>query len=189
MSNPFVPLIKEEKPTVVKTDYHKDGDTYIISYDEVQKVKMTGEKDTDFIIEKEVVETGRINRQDYIDEQGQEVGIMNILEKVRRSKDETLFDQTGRVGYPSDEVDALGRPVEKIVDVTDYQIDKVEGLERYKKGVQAYNELDPDLKKKKKLSGVAKIKDEDLDSYINDIVTQRLAALTSKKENIDESSK
>lgn len=175
-SHPFQPIAPKDAPTCTKTDYHKESDKYIITYDVVQKVKMTGEKDTDFIIDEEVVEVSRINRQEFLNEEAQDMGIMNILEKVRSSGDETLFNQTHRVSMPGVEKDALGREVEDIVDVTRYQKDTVASLEGYKKGVAAYKDLDPSLKGKKSLEEVAKMSDKDIDAYIQAKVDSIIAA-------------
>lgn len=181
-SHPFQPIVSKDAPKSTVTDYHKDSDKYIINYDVVQKVKMTGEKDTDFIIEEEVVEVSRINRQEFLDEQAQDMGIMNILEKVRASGDQTLFNQTHRVSMPGVEKDALGREVEDIVDVTRYQNGTVDSLEAYKKGADAYKNLDPSLKGKKSMEDVAKISDKDIDAYIQAKVDAIIAARSTTAE-------
>ena len=185
-SNPFQPIAPKDAPKCTVTDYNKESDKYIITYDVVQRVKMTGEKDTDFIIEEDVVEISRVNRQEFLDEQSQDMGIMNILEKVRSSGDETLFNQTHRVSMPGVEKDAFGREVEDIVDVTRYQQGTVDSLEAYKNGVEAYKSLDPSLKGKKNMEAVAKMSDKDIDAYIQAKVDAIIAArstITEKGEN------
>lgn len=164
LSNPFQPL--KDKPKATETDYHTDDDKYIITYDIVKKVKMLGEKDTDFTILEEVKEIDRVDRQEYYDSMANEVGILNIIEKVRLSGDATLLNQTGRVSILSDETDALGRKVEKVVDVSKYQIDQIDALEQYKKGAIAFDSLDPELKKKMSLEEVAKMSDADIDAFL-----------------------
>ena len=176
--NPFQP-----NPTphpVVETDYHKDEDKYIIDYSEIEKVKLTGEKDTDFIINKEVVESSRINRQDYIDSYRDDVGILNIIEKVRLSGDVTLLNQTGRVGFAGTEKDALGRPVEDVADFTNYQVDKIEALNAYKKGRESLSDLPTDLKANNSFESIAKMSDDEINKYIEKKVASILAA--QKKE-------
>ena len=186
MSNPFQPLEPSKAPKATETKYDSDADKFIIHYDVVKKVKMTGEKDTDFIIEEEVVEVDRINRQDFLDEQSNDVGILNIIEKVRLSGDETLYNQTHRVSMPGVDKDSLGRSVEDVVDVTQYQKGTVESLEAYKKGVQSYNELDPKLKGKNKLEGVAKLSNEQIDKYIQARVDEIIKSRSVEKKGENE---
>lgn len=164
LNNPFSPL--KDKPKATETDYHTEQDDFIITYDVVQKVKITGEKDTDFVIKEEVVEVDRTNRQDYYNSMADEVGILNIIEKVRLSGDATLLNQTGRVAILSDEKDALGRNVEKIVDVSKYQVDQIEALEQYKKGAASFESLDPELKKKLSFKEIANMSDSDIDAFL-----------------------
>lgn len=179
LSNPFAPL--KDKPKATVTNYHTDQDDYIITYDVIQKVKITGEKDTDFILKEEVVEVDRVNRQEYYDSMANEVGILNIIEKVRLSGDATLLNQTGRVAILSDEKDALGRSVEKIVDVTKYQVDQIDALEQYKKGAIAFDSLDPELKKKMSLEEVAKMSDSDIDAFL----LARQKQIAAEKDNAE----
>ena len=177
VTNPFVPI--KDKPKVVETDYHKDGDKYIITYAEIDKVKMTGEKDTDFVVLTEVKEVDRTDRQAYLDSQSNDVGILNIIEKVRLSGDITLLNQTGRVPLAAVEKDALGHDVEPVVDITAYQVDKVEALESYKFGAAAFESLDPELKKKMTFEQVAKMSDAEIDAFLKARQEALLAA--SKK--------
>lgn len=70
----------------------------IVSYvrkNKVKKVGNTGNTDEDYIVVEVVVEESRVNRQQFIEKDAGEVGVMNILEKVRRSGDATLFNQMG----------------------------------------------------------------------------------------------
>lgn len=176
--NPFQPNPTPHPVSV--TDYHKDEDKYIIDYSEIEKVKITGDKDTDFIINKEVVETSRINRQDYIDSYRDDVGILNIIEKVRLSGDITLLNQTGRTSLPGTDKDALGRPVEDVADFTNYQVDKIEALNAYKKGRETLADLPDDLKANNSFESIAKMSDDEINNYIEKKVASILAA--RKKE-------
>lgn len=81
-----------ENPDPVDPD---KGD--IVEYHWKQKVTKVGEGEDDYVVEEVPVETSRINRQAYIESFRDDVGIMNILEKVRRSGDVTLFNQTHAV--------------------------------------------------------------------------------------------
>ena len=172
-NNPFAPLKEAPKHTI--TDYNKDSDKYIITYGEVESVKILIDKDTietkdeienDFIINKKVKELDRVNRQEYLDSQAGDVGIMNIIEKVRLSGDVTLLNQTGRVPMAVVEKDVLGHDVEAVVDVTKYQVDQIDALESYKVGAKAFNSLDPGLKKKMSLEQVAKMSDAEIDAFL-----------------------
>ena len=190
-SNPFQPLDPKTAPKATVTDYHKDGDKYIITYEEVESVKILSDKEIvstkdeiekDFIVNKKVKEVDRVDRQKYLDSQAGDVGILNIIEKVRLSGDMSLLDQTHRVSMLGCEKDALGHDVEPIVDVTKYQVDRVVALESYKSGAKAFNDLDPELKKKLSLEQVAKMSDAEIDAFL----AARVQALTPKvKEGED----
>lgn len=179
-SNPFVNVDKKKMPVGTITDYHKDEDLYIIDYAEVKHVKIIGEKDTDFIENVVVEEIGRTNRQDYYDEQSGDVGILNILRKVAFSGDESLLNQTHRLSNPGSEKDALGRPVEDIVDLTDYSgVDRVQALNKFKEGAAVYQDLDPALKGNKSFEEVAKMSDDEIHQYIKDSVDSYLAQVAA----------
>lgn len=80
-------------------EYTKPGkdDNDIVEYAVKQKVRKVGDGDEDFVIEDVVEEVSRVNRQAFIAKDAPDVGVMNILEKVRRSGDVSLFNQTGAV--------------------------------------------------------------------------------------------
>lgn len=183
MSNPFQPIPKEKKPKEEVTNYHKDIDDYIIEYGEIDHVKMIGKEDTDFVINKEVKEISRTNRQEYYDSFSTDVGILNIIKKVQLSGDVTLLNQTGRVpGYVVGK-DALGHDVEEVVDVSKYQVDQIDALESYKVGAAAYNELDENLKKKLSFEQVAKLKDDEIDAYLESVKQALIAKNADNKES------
>lgn len=165
-NNPFLIQDKKSLPVPTITDYHKDCDDYIIDYYEVEHVKMVGEKDTDFVKSSTIEEYSRTPRQAYLDSQADDVGILNIMKKVALSGDISLLNQTGRVGYPSDDKDSLGRAVEKVVDLTSYQGGTIEALNAYKHGADVYAKLDPELKGKLSMEEVAKLSDEVITSYL-----------------------
>lgn len=190
-SNPFQPLDPKTAPKHTETDYHKESDKYIISYDEVESVRILSDKESvstkeeiekDFIVNKKVKEVDRVDRQKYLDSQAGDVGILNIIEKVRLSGDMSLLDQTHRVSMSGSEKDALGHDVEPIVDVTQYQVDRVAALESYKTGAKAFNDLDPELKKKMSLEQVAKMSDAEIDAFL----AARAESLTPKAKEGEE---
>lgn len=189
-SNPFQPLKKEDAPKASVTDYNKDSDKYIITYGEVETVQILSDAESidpkkvienDFIVDKIVKEVDRVNRQEYLDSQSNDVGILNIIEKVRLSGDITLLNQTGRVPMAAVEKDALGHDLEPVVDVTKYQVDQVDALESYKVGASAYDSLEPELKKNKSLKLVAEMSDKEIDEFL----ASRIAANTKKVEESD----
>lgn len=81
---------------VIPTPESKDAND-IVEYGVRQKVKKVGEGEYDFILEDEVYEVSRVNRQAWIAKDAEDVGVLNILEKVRRSGDMSLLNQTGSV--------------------------------------------------------------------------------------------
>lgn len=66
----------------------------IVFYEWRRKVTKVGEGEDDYLVEEVPVEVERINRQAFIMKDANQVGVLNILEKVRRSGDVTLFNQT-----------------------------------------------------------------------------------------------
>lgn len=185
-TNPFQPIETKSLPKAVETNYQKDGDIYVIEYGVKERVKMVGEKDTDFVIEKDVVEISRTKRQDLLDSQSDDVGIMNIIKKVALSGDTSLLNQTKRVGYPGVDTDALGRPVEDVVDITKYQVDRVAAFEAYKKGSALYKSLPDELKGKLSLEGVANLSDEAIDAYVKGMLDVYKSKVDVKPEKGDE---
>lgn len=81
---------------VVPDPVSKDASD-IVEYVRKDKVRKIGDGEDDFVVEEVVVEASRVNRQAYIMKDADQVGIMNILEKVRRSGDVTLLNQTGAI--------------------------------------------------------------------------------------------
>ena len=171
-------------PTV--TDYHKDEDDYIIEYQEVRHVKVIGDKDTDFIESTTVEECSRVNRQDFLNEQTGDVGILNIMKKMALSGDTSLLNQTNRSAIPGSEKDSLGRAVEDVVDLTRYSnIDKIDALNGFKKGAEVYSNLDEDLKGKKSLEEVARLSDAEINDYLKskiDAITSEVAKLRAAQD-------
>lgn len=74
----------------------KDPDD-IVEYAWKQKVSKVGEGEDDYLVEQVVQEVSRVNRQAFIAKDANDVGVLAVLEKVRRSGDVTLLNQTGAV--------------------------------------------------------------------------------------------
>lgn len=173
-------------PVPCETDYHKDEDVYIIDFQQVRHVKVIGDNDTDFIESYTVEECSRVNRQELLNEQSGDVGILNIMKKMALSGDTSLLNQTHRSSIPGSEKDALGRAVEDVVDLTRYSnIDKVDALESYKKGASVFASLDEDLKGKKSMEEVAKLSDAEINVYLKskiDAITSEVARLRAAND-------
>jgi len=181
-SSPFLLNAKSTGlPTPTETNF---DDKDIVEYGVVQKIKKLGEKDTDFIIEDVVVETNRFNRQEYINSFRNDVGILNIIEKVRLSGDATLLMQNQRACLgASGEKDSLGRDLEPVVDVMDYQVDTIDAFETVKKARQAgTNGLPDDLTKGLSFDGVANLSDDEIDTYFAGLAAKAKAAKAKEKE-------
>lgn len=66
----------------------------IIKYDYVKEVELKDpKKPSEFIIYKKKVESSRVNRQDFIQSFADDVGILNILQKVAKTGDVSLLNQ------------------------------------------------------------------------------------------------
>lgn len=183
MSSPFLlNKNREGLPEKIYTDYSVDND--IVEYAEVEKVKMVGKKDTDFIIVTEVVEISRTPRRELINSYRDDVGILNILQKMALSGDQSLLNQTKRIGYgASGEVDSLGRDLEPVVDVTAYQVDRVDALETIKTTkASAKVGLPEELTDGLGFDGLAQLSDDKINAYLENVKKQILAAKEAAKE-------
>lgn len=183
MSNLFQPIAPKDAPKVVERDLHTDVDKYIIEYGVKQRVKMLSDNDDDFVIVDEVVELSRTDRQKYLDSQSSDVGILNIIKKVQLSGDVTLLNQTGRVPVACHEKDSLGRDLEDVVDISNYQVDKIEAFESIKKGTSEISDLPDDLKKGLSFEGIAKMSDDDINLYFSKLAAAAIAAKKGDNEN------
>ena len=195
LSNPFRPIPKEYAPEATVTDYHTENDDYIIDYGEVDHLVKHGDKDTDFTIRTDVEVTSKVKRDDYIKSYSGDVGILNIIEKVRRTGDTTLLHQVESPVLPASGRDAIGRPIQDVLDITPYQVDRMEALNSFKKGAISFKELPDDLKGKLSMDQVARLKDDEIDDYLKNYAAQikalkRQAEAAKEKEGVvDESSK
>lgn len=185
-SNPFRPIRPDLKIKGTQVDYHKDIDDYIIDFGEVDHLVHHGDNDTDFVIRTDVEEINRVSRSKYIESYSNEVGIMNILDKVRRTGDVSLLNQVSTPDIPSHEKDALGRPVQDIVDISPYQMDRMEALNLFKKGALAFKDLPDDLKGKLSMREVANLSDAEVQVYL-DKVKDQIMSMRQKGNTNDES--
>lgn len=125
---------------VVKDPGMKDPDD-IVEYQWKQKVKKVGKGEDDYLVEEVVVEASRVNRQQFIAKDADQVGVLNILEKVRRSGDNTLVNQLGYVAPPSNDVDSLGRPLGAVQDFRNAPHNVQGVLDGMKKGAASYEAI------------------------------------------------
>lgn len=173
-------------PVGTQTDYSKDQDKYIIDYQEVEHVKMIGDKDTEFVKTLSVEECSRSNRQEYISSFDNEVGILNIMKKVALTGDASLLNQTKRVSLPGTDKDALGRQVEDVADYSQFVgVDRAEALNSFKQGRAVFASLPDSLKGDKSFEEVAKMSDADVDAYIKaqvDAYKAQVAAIKASQE-------
>lgn len=112
------------EPDPVSPDAHD-----IVEYVRKQKVEKVGEGPDDYVVTEIVVESSRCNRQAFIEQFRDDVGVLNILEKVRRSGDITLLNQTG-ASIP-----------EGIQDYTDVPSSVGEALNAVKSGATSFEGL------------------------------------------------
>lgn len=135
----------------------------IVEYTVIDKVKKTGEGDTDFVVVPTVVETARYNRTDYINSFRDDVGILNILKKVQLSGDATLLNQ--RIAQGEGLVDISNMP-DNFTDAMNV-LDKAQDTAKAS-GISVEN------------AGV--MTQADFEAYIDKIVAEKLAATQEKKE-------
>lgn len=153
-------------PKHTQTDYTVDED--IVGYCDQEYLVSTGEKDTDFVTKTRVIEFERKNRQDYIDSFADDVGVLNVLKKCALSNDESLIKQ---------------RPDGVFIDVTNFPKSKEEIYKTVEKGVDAFDKLPDDVKKKMSMEQfVNTFGQEQFDNFINEKVEAILAAKKAKEE-------
>lgn len=146
----------------------RDDDKYIIERAVVDKVVKTGEKDTDYILKPELVEISRKNRADFINSFREDVGILNIVKKVQLTGDATLLNQRQvEIGY---------------ADITDLPKDKIEAMQAVQAGVDAFDELPDEIKKKMSFKQFAEQNKDEYDALIADIVEKVKNSQESQKK-------
>ena len=154
LNSAFSGLINKPKATC--TNYGVDED--IVEYVEEQ-----------YVVKKRVVESSRINRQDYIASFADEVGIKNILKKVQATGDETLLKQ---------------RPDGAFIDVTQFPDNRSGMYDAVKNGVQAFDNLPDDIKKKMSMEDfVNNFGQKEFDAYIQSKVDAIIAAKAKEGED------
>lgn len=170
MVNPCIPQLYLP-PVMPVSVSDSDDDKYIIGRELKDSVKMTGDKDTDFVIEKKVVEISRVDRQEYIDSFSDDVGILNIMKKVALTGDSSLINQRSRV---PGEVDDNG--LEKVNDITGLN-DPEMIRNNLSKADQMLNMLPEDLR-----YAIACMSDAELKAFVEGKISEAKAVESNTKE-------
>lgn len=138
----------------------------IIDYEEYDSLKITGKGEEDFIVSKKIREISRKDRKAYIQSFSSDVGILNIIRKIK----ETGSDFP--VAVHTDELKDLS----KIPDNFD------EAAEAIKAGDTAWHDLPDSLKKgRSREDFINSISQDEIKSYIDKIVSEHLKD-SQKKE-------
>lgn len=127
------PFQKNPNPNkIIETKYFGPKDNLIIEYSERDKV-VPGNDEYDFRIDKEVYESKKVNRQEYINSFKDDVGVLNILKKVALTGDLSLINQSN---HPTGD---------KIIDVDD-SIDSIDAMNKYDKAQASFNAIPVELR-------------------------------------------
>ena len=115
---------------------------------------------------------------DYVNSFANDVGIQNILEKIRLSGDKSYLNQTGRVGEKPD------GGLEDIKDYTDVPGSKTEAFNAVVEGVNAYDKLPADVKEKMSFAQFAEsFGQEQLNAYVEKMKAAYAAQNAPKEED------
>lgn len=165
LSSPFVG--RSDGVVFLGQDFVSEKDDVIVEYKEVSTIRKTGEGEHDFVVIKDIVPSSKTNRADYINSFTGDVGIMNVLKKVLVGG-ETIADvvKSGRfMSHQKGEVD-LSKFPDNIVDA----------YKQVEAGVQTYDKLPPNLRKRGSFAAMAESMDEDdFRRYLKDEVSKVLA--------------
>lgn len=153
---------RAKKLKMIFPDYEKEKD--IISYEVVDVVESTGETNRDFIVKQEVVETSRVNRQNYFDEQAKGHSIYEIIDKVLLTGDRTLLlkGDSGLYG-----------------DFSKMPMDQADAFANREAIIAALNKLDPELVGDDLYKFLQKVTPEDVEKFYAD---KAAAAASANKE-------
>lgn len=145
---------------------YDNGEGVLITLEIQDKPRIINGKSGEFVLEKEVVETARVDVQEYIDSFKGEVGIENILKKFAMTQDPTLLNQTKRVAAP---VGEDGK--EAIQDYSGVPENYEAAQNVAAKAAAAYQTLPDDLKDGRSLMKFAETcTDEELTAFIENLV-------------------
>lgn len=157
---------------VVKKRVFKHED--IVHYYDKDVVKKIGEKDDEFIVEKQVTEYDRCNRRDYINSHNNDVGVKNMIAKAIRNGESADYvlnekfksNQNGFVDMVAVE-DALNDP------------------DKFASSVQStIKKLPKDLKKSKSIKEISQMSESDIAKYVDSAVAKYFAS-KKKPEKVE----
>lgn len=146
------------KPWVEPIHEKKSNDDDVIYYERRQVIRKIGEGEEDFVIEEKPVVSLKVNRQAYISKDADDVGVLNILKKVRLSGDASLLDQTG------------ARYTDALQDYTDIPGDVGEALKAIQKGATSFEGMKAILGDVT-FEELANMSPEDLTKRFNDYIS------------------
>lgn len=139
---------------------------------EVQKVKKTGDGDEDFVVFKELKINKVLNRQEFVNQFKDDVGVLNVLKRVGVSGDQSLLNERP---VASGHMDLTNMP-DNIIDAGN-MIDRANDL---------YNKLPDDIKNKLSKEDLLKINNLELANAIQDYVITQEKLKNVKDGDINE---
>lgn len=143
-----------------------NGEGVLITLELQDKPKIINGKSGDFVVEQEVVETSRVDTQEYIDSFKGQCGIENIMNKFLLTRDPTLFQQIKRPDLPMDD-----EGKEAIQDYSGVPENYEQATAIAQAASEAYEKLPVDLRDGRSLMKFAETcTDEELTNYIQKLV-------------------
>lgn len=145
---------------------YDNGEGVLVTLELQDKPKIINGKKGDFVVEKEVVETARVDTQEYIDSFKGQCGIENIMKKFLMTQDPTLFNQVKRPDLPMD--DDGKEPIQDYCGIPEnYE----EATKIAAAASDAFEKLPVDLRDGRSLMKFAETcTDEELTAYIQNLV-------------------
>lgn len=146
----------------------------IKTYKEVAEVLKTGEGKSDFVIKKKLVVVEEVNRSDYICSFSGDVGIQNVLKKLALSgKDIASVVESGQFASKQ----------KGVVDISNMPDDIATAFRSVQKGVEAFDKLPEELKKKMSFDAFASsVNAEEINKYIQSQIDKRISRLKAQEK-------
>lgn len=153
INNPFIG--RNDSLVYPGNDYSEKDLAFAV---EVEKVKKTGEGDEDFVILKDLKVDKVVNRQDYVNQFKDDVGILNVLKRVAKTGDDSLINE---------------RPVATgFMDLTNMPSDIISAAEKIDHANELYEKLPDAIKAKLSKDDLIKINNLELANSINNYIAQ-----------------
>lgn len=164
-------ITAKDVPELVSTNYENP---YIVSLELQDKVKVVDTKTGDYVIEKQVVETEKLNTFDYIQSFKDDVGIENILKKFALTEDPELLNQVKRASAP-----IMDDGKEAVQDYTNLPSSEEEAIRMAVAAKAAFADLPADLVKNRSFAEFA-------ENFTQDELIAYIKTLNTKEANKDE---